>query len=140
MAEHEDDTTAELIAEHLRATDPVPESVIEMAKSIPSMSRLDAELAELVEPVGATRGDEHVLHFQAGDVVITAEHANDGLVVAVFGLDATSVVLEAATGTQEVLVERAGLWAIDTPRPGPSRIIVTHGRLQTATSWFTLGE
>lgn len=118
--------------------DVVPESALAEAELVPGINQLDAELAEFLEPAGATRGDEDSTVFSIDGVVVTVESVPDGIVVTVLGLDDISV--ELMTPNEQIAGEQiAGQFRIVTDHVGPARVVVRAGQRSIATEWFTLG-
>lgn len=139
MTEKEEEQLMRLLAE-LRATDdPLSPSVRALAENIPSIQRLDAEYAELVESVAAVRDGEDALTYRLGDVVISVEIGDDGLVVDIVGGDPSTVECETATAEREALAQEASLWRLGELRSGSRRVVVSFadGRV-LATAWFTV--
>ena len=119
--------------------DPVPELVIQAARSAFGLRDLDARLAELVRdsavdvPVTAVRGgDRRMLSFEAGDVAVECEITERDLRRDILGqlvgglaagIDAEVAGTEVtSTQTVTVPVDERGRFSVRDLPPGPVRL------------------
>ncbi len=142
-----DDELAELLAQALQRTDPVPVRVLDGARAAFTWRTIDTELAELVfdsarELSGVRAGDDanRQVTFRAPGVEIEVMVIDEGrrrLVGQLVPPSAATVELVGGDMVRSVLTDRLGRFAFDDLAPGPVRLAVlgADGGSTVQTDW-----
>lgn len=125
--------------------DPVPERLMEGARSAFVWRTIDEELAQLTfdsladSEVLVRSGQAVHLRFAASEAGIEVEIADDAIIGQVVP-PATAVRLLLKSGEQlDVACDEFGQFTIDNPPSGPIRLVVVFdGGSDVATEWFTV--
>jgi len=141
-----DDELAELIAQALEATDPIPEHVLEGARAAFTWRTIDTELAELVfdssrELTGVRSEDtDRQVTFRAPGVeieVMVVENGTRRLIGQLVPPSETTVELVGADAVYSATTDRLGRFVFDELAPGPVRLVVlgADGARIVQTEW-----
>lgn len=141
-----DDELLELLSAALHTADPVPEHVLDGARSAFTWRTIDTELAELVfdsaRELSGVRSDEAArqVTFRAPGVEIEVMVIEDGLRRLVGQLVPPSVAtveLVVGDAVRAVQTDRLGRFAFDDLAPGPVRLAVlgVDGESTVQTDW-----
>jgi len=149
------DETDEALLDRLRSVlqrvDPVPEHVLEGAKALYGLRRLDEELAELVRDSVEERGrllavrgegDVRLISFETGPVTVELQVTERGsvrdLVAQVAGTALARAEVETAAGRRPVPIED-GLFTLDGVQAGLLRLrLLTDAGRDLVTSWVRI--
>lgn len=148
----DDDPTDEellaLVAEHFAVSDPPPAAVLADAKAIAHVTRLDEELAELLEDAalaGVRSTTQELLRFRAAALTIELrppEAGADRLVGQVLGGASeppVTVIIEGPDHRDETTVDEDGFFQFERVPRGPVRLRVHPAdAAPVRTVWFTL--